>query len=60
MMLPDWSRSSLLAELQACNFVKRETLAHVFSCKFCEISKNTFPYRTPLLADPVLFTFQMC
>ena len=26
---------------------KKETLAQVFSCEFCEISKNTF-YRTPL------------
>ena len=23
-------------------FIKKETLAHVFSCEFCEISKNTF------------------
>ena len=23
-----------------------ETLAQVFSCEFCEISKNTFSYRT--------------
>ena len=27
---------------QACNFIKKETLVQVFSCKFCEISKNTF------------------
>ena len=27
---------------QACNFIKKETLAQVFSCKFCEISKNNF------------------
>ena len=26
----------------ACNFIKKETLAQVFSCEFCEISKNTF------------------
>ena len=26
-------------------FFKKETLAQVFSCEFCEISKNTFPYR---------------
>ena len=25
-----------------CNFIKKETLAKVFSCEFCEISKNTF------------------
>ena len=28
---------------EACNFVKKETLAQVFSYEFCEISKNTFP-----------------
>ena len=27
---------------QACNFIKKETLAYVFSCEFCEISKHTF------------------
>ena len=27
---------------QACNFIKKETLALVFSCEFCEIFKNTF------------------
>ena len=27
---------------QACNFIKKEILAQVFSCEFCEISKNTF------------------
>ena len=25
-----------------CNFIKKETLAQVFSCEFCEISMNTF------------------
>ena len=24
------------------NFIKKEILAQVFSCEFCEISKNTF------------------
>ena len=32
------------------------TLAHVFSCEFCEISKNTFSYGTPLVAASVLTT----
>ena len=27
---------------EACNFIKKEALAQVFSCEFCEISKNTF------------------
>ena len=29
---------------------KKETLAHVFSCEFCEIFKNIVFYRTPLMA----------
>ena len=29
------------SEPQACNFIKIETLAQVFSGEFCEISKNT-------------------
>ena len=28
--------------LQACNFIKKETLALVFACEFCAISKNTY------------------
>ena len=27
---------------QACNFIKKEALAQVFSCEFCGIFKNTF------------------
>ena len=27
---------------QACNVIKKETLAQVFSCEFCRILKNTF------------------
>ena len=27
---------------KACNFIKNETLAQVFPCEFCEISKYTF------------------
>ena len=26
----------------ACNFIKKESLAQVFSCKFREIPKNTY------------------
>ena len=35
---------------EACNFIKKETLAQVFPCEFCEISKNIFFHRTPLVA----------
>ena len=30
-------------QTEACNFIKKENLVHVlFSCEFCEVSKNTF------------------
>ena len=37
-------RASFLIILQgaACNFIKKETLAQVFSCEYYEISKSTF------------------
>ena len=38
---------------QGCNFIKKETLTQVFSCQFCEISKNAFLLRTPLVAVSV-------
>ena len=34
---------------------KKETLAKVFSCEFCEVSKNTFFHRTPPVAACVIF-----
>ena len=37
----------------ACNFIEKETLAEVFSCEFCKISKNTFFHRTPLMEHKV-------
>ena len=37
---------------KACTFVKKESLALVFFCEFCEISKNTFFYRiSPMAAS---------
>ena len=32
---------------------KKSTLAQVFSCEFCEISRNTFSYRAPPVAASV-------
>ena len=47
---------------QAWNFVKKETLAQVFSYEFCEISKNTFLHGTPrwLLLNVAIFTGNTC
>ena len=47
---------SLFFDKVACNFVTNETLAQVFSCEFCKISKNSFSYRRPL-GDCFLFDF---
>ena len=33
-------------------------MCQVFSCEFCEISKNTFSYRTPLVAASGNIDFQ--
>ena len=33
---------ALGSQTKACNFIKKGTLPQVFSCEFCEISKNTF------------------
>ena len=37
-------------QASACNFIKKETVAQVFCCEFYETSKNTFCYRTSLVA----------
>ena len=49
------ARDSFLIKkiIKLCNFIKKETLTQVFSCEFCEISKNTFLHRTPLVAASV-------
>ena len=47
---PSWILGRLLNTPEACNFIKKETLAQVFPCEFCKISKSTFPYRTHSLA----------
>ena len=48
-----------ISEPQACNFIKKETLTQVIYCEFCEISKNIFFHRTPLVAASV-FTIEKC
>ena len=43
-------QSLFLNKVVGLNFIKKETLAQLFSCEFCEISQNTFFYRTPSVA----------
>ena len=40
---------------KALNLIKKETLAQVFSCECCKISKNTFSYRAPPMAASVTY-----
>ena len=42
---------------EACNFIKIETLAQVFSSDFCKISKNTFSYSDDLKLKVFLIGF---
>ena len=48
------ARVSFLIKLfyfnKVINLLKKETLEQVFSCKFCQISKNTFLHGTPPVA----------
>ena len=52
------------SQAKACNFIKIETLAQVFSCEFCEISKKIFFTEhlwtttsvTPILIQVFVFT----
>ena len=49
-----FARGSFLIKLEACNFIKKETLTQVFSCEFCKTFKNTnFFHGTPTLAGSV-------
>ena len=43
-------QSLFLNKVVPATLLKKETLAQVFSCEFCEIFKNTFFYRTPPVA----------
>ena len=40
----EWDRQVFGKEKrpEACDFIEKETLTQVFSCKFCKISRNTF------------------
>ena len=40
----------LVLKADAWNFIKKRTLAQVFSCEFCKNLKNTFFDKTPLFA----------
>ena len=47
----------IIADNQACNFIKKEALAQVFSCKFHEFSKKSFFYRKPTETASEYMTF---
>ena len=39
---PQLRKKIIQKKPEAWNFINKETLAQVFSCEFCEISKNAF------------------
>ena len=41
LLLIKYTFSKKSTKSEVCNFIKKETLAQVLSCEFCEISKNT-------------------
>ena len=41
-MSQSWPWNSQIAVKKKKNFIKKETLAQVFSCELCKIFKNTF------------------
>ena len=52
----DASKGFMKAEApRPATLLKKKTQAQVFSCEFCEISKNTIFHRTPLVAASALF-----
>ena len=54
-----WSLWKYFFPLQvAWNFFEKDTLAQVFSCEVCEISKNAFFYRASPVAASVNWTFK--
>ena len=49
-----------VACLRPATLLKKETLSQVFSCEFCETSKDTFSYRTPPVAASNKTFFLIC
>ena len=41
-----WRSEAATRGILFCNFIKKGALAQVFSCEFCEMSKNTFLQNT--------------
>ena len=45
---------------EACNFIKKETLAQVFSVDFVKFLRTPFFYRTPRVAASELYGSSFC
>ena len=50
-------RKGVLRNFAVFNFIEKEALAQVLSFGFCEISKNTFSYRTLPVAASVCYLY---
>ena len=47
-------------QTQACNFIKKDAQAQIFSCEFCEISKNTTIFTEHLQATASDLRLTIC
>ena len=55
------ARVSLIKlQAEAFNFIKKETQTQVFSCKFCEISKNIFFTEHVLVTASIIRFLVIC
>ena len=50
-----WKALSRVCVVLCRNFIKKETLAQMFCCEFCEISENAFFTRSPPVAASVCY-----
>ena len=53
------ARASFLIKFKVAGLIIKEALVQVLSCEFCEISKNTFSYRTNLRWLLLFFSFHL-
>ena len=60
-VIAGWDRSlkKIKRSIPKIRKFKKETLAQVFSCEFCEISKDIFSYRTPPVAASGNYLFKV-
>ena len=48
-----------VADLRPATLLKKETLAHVFSCEFYKMSKSIFAYRALLVTASFVYLYSL-